>query len=588
VSINANFNPPVKATVVSDIETHREEAKPEVSAEEVFPQSVSSGDPSSEGAILWTRIDPGAYTESLPLVVEIATDEDFTSNYEQRLVEAKAIVPEHDYTVKVDLDESNLGLESDQRYYYRFEYGGVKSQIGRCKTLPTDEETPERVQFAVLSCRDYQNGYFGAYHHIAEEAVDYLVDLGDFIYEVTDGRFALDSEVYSDHHIEPFPSDDGRDTGIVHDVRDYRHLYRTYHENEFLQEALERHTRIFTWDDHEFADNIYWDRETGAPRAPGHPYDGDPHRMEELVRDALQAWWEYTPTRVGYDPDAEEVNEVITLYRPFQFGDLVTLLVTDERLYRDQPQRHSTRLKNRARRRLRERLPEWLPIPPGDEEIDQTMLGEDQREWFVDEIHDSETQWTVWANEVLTLPMRIPLPYRFHDAWDGYEEERKRLMREVKASQILLSTGKSERGVRNFVTLTGDMHSYLVGYQRTAYPDNGLVGVELMTPAVTSINIPEAILAGMKMASGRIGGAIGFLVSDIVEPIVDAAIPKTIPNVEFFNSYEWGYSVVTFTPNHCTYRAYSVDKTDNSTEAERTLVTEVRIPEGRIEVEKLI
>lgn len=87
------------------------------------------------------------------------------------------------------------------------------------------------------------------------------------------------------------------------------------------------------------------------------------------------------------------------------------------------------------------------------------------------------------------------------------------------------------------------------------------VGVELMTGAMTSINIAEAI----SKAGSRIGNnnVVKILISKAVEPGVGAAISRIIPNIEFFDSHDWGYSVVTFTTQDCTYRAYSVDKTEN-------------------------
>lgn len=590
-----DFNPPVEATPVeattADVEAVRMELKPDVPPEEVFPQSVSSGDPSPRGAILWTRIHPDAYEEDVPLIVEIARDEKFESDLQQRLVDSSVLTPDHDYTVKVNLDESELDLEADSWYYYQFEYDGVRSQTGRCKTLPNNDATPESVRFALVTCQDYQNGYYPAYHYVAQEAVDYLIDLGDFRYEVNNGKFTRDGrpDSYPGHEIGAFPSEieSGQETGIAHDLRDYRHLYQTYHSDQFLQRALEQHTRIFCWDDHEFANNIYWDRQTGSPRAPGHPYDGDPDRMKRLVRDALQAWWEYTPTRVEYKPQTREIKDVITLYRTFQFGDLVKLIVTDERLHRDQPQPQPARVKNLLRNELEDHLPTGIAGSSSENDLDQTMLGKRQREWFINEIHNSESLWTVWCNEVLTLPIKIPLPKIFHDAWDGFDEERELIMREINSSQMLVSLGKRSHGVRNFITLTGDMHSYLAGYQQTIYPEENAVGVELMTPALTSLNITEALIRGVGRRESRIGRITKTLAPAITKTVLSTFIPKAIRNVKFFNSRGWGYSVVTFTREHCTYRAYSVDKTKDSPDAPRKLVTELRVPRDRIEIKKI-
>jgi alkaline phosphatase D len=132
------------------------------------------------------------------------------------------------------------------------------------------------------------------------------------------------------------------------------------------------------------------------------------------------------------------------------------------------------------------------------------------------------------------------------------------------------------------------MHSYLAGYQRREYPSvlgsaiagrrtdrRDRVGVELMTPAVTSVNIAEAV-----------GVEDGWLAA-ATEPLLSGAVETLFPHVEFFNSHEWGYSIVDFTREACTYRAYSVDKSVDSAEAERSLLVTLRIPDGRVAIERM-
>lgn len=142
--MNMNGNPPVRAAIVDDIETHRTESRPGIASEEVFPQSVASGDLIERGCSLDT-VDPEAYGEQIPLIVEVAEDERLAKNRRPRVIDPGAITPEHDYTVKVNLDELDLQLEADCQYYYQFEYDGVRSQVGRCRTLPDEDATPESV-----------------------------------------------------------------------------------------------------------------------------------------------------------------------------------------------------------------------------------------------------------------------------------------------------------------------------------------------------------------------------------------------------------------------------------------------------------
>jgi alkaline phosphatase D len=59
------------------------------------------------------------------------------------------------------------------------------------------------------------------------------------------------------------------------------------------------------------------------------------------------------------------------------------------------------------------------------------------------------------------------------------------------------------------------------------------------------------------------------------------------PHIEFFDCHNWGYSVVEFTPDACTYVGYAVDKTVNSPEADRSVVAAYRVPEGEVSLENV-
>jgi alkaline phosphatase D len=526
-----------------------------------FPQSVASGGPAPTGVVLWTRIDPDAYVPEEPLKLEIAADDTFENVVYRGTVDAEHVTPDHDYTVNVDTDGL---LEPDCFYHYRFTYDGVRSRTGRCHTLPAPAASPDRLRLAVLTCQDYQNGYYGAYHHIAEEDFDFLLHVGDFIYESADGQYkGFGSREYPGRELT-LPS--GHDRAWSLD--DYRYLYSTYRTDRFLQEALERHTIIAARDDHEFTNDIYWDDEKEAPVGPNHPRGDDPEFMTRLVADAMQAWWEYIPSRVEYDADGETFGERYRLWQSFAFGDLVDLVMTDERLYRDPPRRDGF-------------IPSWVPLVFGHEVPERSMLGTDQREWLFDQFRDSTATWTVWLDEVLTIPFKIGAgPLVVHPSqggWDGYGHERN-----------LITETLADIGISNFVTLTGDMHCYVAGYQQTDYQDvlshllygsdaattDSRVGVEFMTPAITSCNVAEAV------------GADRGLVGDVTEWLLSRAVRAQNPHMELFNSHNWGYSVVEFTPDECTYTAYSVDKTVDSPDAEKEVLAALRVPEGRVEIEQ--
>jgi alkaline phosphatase D len=519
----------------------------------VFPQSVASGGPTPEGVLLWTRIVPDAFDPDEPLGVQVARDAAFDDVCYEGVVTATDRIRAHDHTVKIDLDGH---LAPDSEYRYRFVYRGVRSRTGRCRTLPHPDGSPASIRLAVLACQNYLNGYYPAYHHVAEADVDFLVHVGDFVYESDAGDFkGLGSYDYPGRE-KSFPSGHDR----VWNLDDYRYLYRLYRSDRFLQEAMESHTLIAGWDDHEMVNDVYWDRVTDAP-AGDHPRGDDPQFMTELIADAMHAWWEFMPARVQYDPNGTSIQERFRLWRDFRFGDLVTLIMTDERLFRDPP---------------REAIPTVDNVGPQYEPPGRTMLGAEQREWLVDTITGSGTRWTVWADEVLTVPLRLgsgPLSvYPVQGGWDGYTRERMRITEAV-----------AEADVDNFVTLTGDMHSYVAAYQQTSYPgrvtggegvaQGERIGVEFMTPAITSLNVAEAL----HLTRGRR--------KRLTEPLLSWLVPAMNPHIEFFDGHNWGYSVVEFTTEECTYVGYAVDKTVDWPDADREVVVAYRVPDGVVQLE---
>lgn len=259
--------------------------------------------------------------------------------------------------------------------------------------------------------------------------------------------------------------------------------------------------------------------------------------------------------------NGDTLHDRFELWRSFEFGDLLTVAMTDERLFRDPP---------------REAIPTAENVGPHREPPGRTMLGDEQRDWLVDTITGAETTWTVWTDEVLTVPLRIgsgPLSvYPVQGGWDGYTRERMHITGSIAAADV-----------DNFVTLTGDLHCYVAAYKQTSYPgrvEGGTgvapgdrLGVEFMTPAITSLNVAEAL----HLTRGWRG--------TITEPVLSWLVPAMNPHIEFFNSHNWGYSVVEFTPEECTYVGYAVDKTENSPEADRSVVAAYRVPEGRVELE---
>ncbi|HHL43162.1 MAG TPA: alkaline phosphatase, partial [Hellea balneolensis] len=138
-----------------------------------FNHGVASGDPARDGFVIWTRITLET-AGKVDVQWEVASDKKFKKNHKKGVFTTG---PGRDYTVKVELD----GLTPGQAYYYRFAVGKTRSPVGRSKTLP--EGHCKAARFAVVSCSNYPFGYFNVYDHIAQQELDAVIHLGDYLYE---------------------------------------------------------------------------------------------------------------------------------------------------------------------------------------------------------------------------------------------------------------------------------------------------------------------------------------------------------------------------------------------------------------------
>src|SRR4029079_17418755 len=94
-------------------------------------------------------------------------------------------VGELGHSVHAEVD----GLRPGRHYWYRFTAGGEVSAMGRTRTAPAATAALDRLRFAFVSCQNYETGYFTAYRRLAEEDLDLVLHLGDYIYETgTMGR----------------------------------------------------------------------------------------------------------------------------------------------------------------------------------------------------------------------------------------------------------------------------------------------------------------------------------------------------------------------------------------------------------------
>lgn len=554
-----------------------------------YPQSVVSGDPTDSGAILWTRVDPSiaagiSGTQYDPGLVkwmqqpasqvnssvkdaieagqfvmfEVSQTEDFSNPV---LTGFAPIWKDFDNIVKVDVDGF---LQPRIQYYYRFiTKSGYVSRTGRFKTLPAAGADTTNVKFAYVSCDDYTNGYYNALRFLANEDLDFVVHLGDYVYEsVGDPNY---QNPLPDRQIN-LPSNQSK----AFTIDDYRTIYRTYRSDADLQKMHENHAMIAIWDDHEFANDCYY---------PAIAPDDSPNSSPSRRLTANQVWFEYMPARVTFDAN-KGFEDSIQIYRNVKIGNLAELIMTDERLYR-------------SSHPCGEGLVDERYFTSGCDKMNdpmQTMLGtgvSSQKEWFLSTLKRSTAVWKIWGNEVQYTPLMLLGKYLNLDAWDGFAWERQSITNELKTA-----------GIRNFLAITGDLHTFEASLIKSDYQndaDSEAVGVEFMVGSVTSSNLKEMLeqaLIGrlsnsdpippsiMKKITGQLLGPFTELTESMINTVIDQLSNVVLmenPWIKLFNSSTHGYSILELTKNKATWTAYTVS-TIKSKQASKSLLWQCEVP----------
>ncbi len=402
-----------------------------------FPQSVASGDPRADGAMLWTRVVP----TSVDAVASAPDAGDFsirilvtTADNGSRLGTSDALsgalvvdnsVPvyaRYDHTVRNKLS----GLQPGTVYFYQFVAGDVRSRVGRFKTAPTRDADVAELKFAFISCQDWSVNHWAGFESLAQEDIDFVVHLGDYIYE-TVGEAFQSGAVESRH--DPLALPDGSfksgNSGAKYatTLADYRYLYKKYRTDPRLQALHERLPFIATWDDHEFSDDCWQDAETydnGSYNAS--TGIGDNTHQSARRRGANQAWFEFMPADVSYDSTTASFQNV-RIYRDLPFGKLAHFIVTDERLYRADhiiPEAAPNPATGAALGSVGSRY--FVPadtrdaieaakmkaVSAGSDALaPASILGTTQRDWWKQTMSSSTATWKLWCNEVSLLRMGL-------------------------------------------------------------------------------------------------------------------------------------------------------------------------------------
>lgn len=419
-----------------------------------FALGVASGDPASDGAVLWTRLTTDALgVDPLPaprIAVrwEVAEDERFR-RVVRRGVEVADVRSAH--SVHVEL----RGLRPHREYWYRFAAGDEVSPVGRTRTAPGFGwgGGADRIDFAITSCQNYEAGFYTAWRDIAQTDLDVVLHLGDYIYEGAE-KAGAPTPTMPRKHVGP----------EITTLFDYRRRLALYRSDPDLLAAHAAHPFVVIWDDHE-VDNNY---------AGLISQDDDPVEAFSARRAAAyQAYYEHMPLRraqVNRGPN-------LRLDRTLQYGELAQFTMLDTRQYRS----------NQA-------CGDGNKEPCGAEWEDptRTFLGDDQERRVLSSLGRSRARWNVIGNQIpLTAidQQAGPGEKLYMDGWAGYPVARDRFLR-----------GLEERRVRNPLVVTGDVHaSWACEVNRDVRdPASPSAAVELIGTSITSggdgTDTPTAVL----------------------------------------------------------------------------------------------
>ena len=515
---------------------------------ELFPEGVASGDPNSNSVLLWTRRAPQP-KPAQELIVEVALDQTF-----QRVVATQkvSISAEADWTCRVLVG----GLKPAQVYWYRFtDPEGSGSRLGRTITAPADEDS-RPVHFAFVSCQNANLGAQNAYrrmifedeHASEQDRLSFVLHLGDFIYELV--WYPEDRATYYDRKVREilrYPKGEKiQDFHIPVDVDDYRAVYRAYLHDPDLQDARARWPFVPMWDNHEYS----WQGWQALQ-----VFNGKTRPAQTRKVAAMQAFFEYQPARMvksggssleefnppkvqdapvtvfdeqGLGQEANNLAAINSLkgYRSLRWGRNVELMITDQRSYRSRDPGSDIDGEALSSKDFSEFIPEEImeiidggrvynggnppdAIPFGDKKVPntqkdrppQTILGAEQKKWFLDHLRDSKATWKIWGSTTSTLdaradPQNLP-PGMVASAWPGAGY--------ASFGGVDFSTAPQERGeiydfiqkhgITGFATVAGDAHSFWAGLSAKSLPPKPFdpVGVAFVVGSVSAPGMVESM-----------------------------------------------------------------------------------------------
>lgn len=380
-----------------------------------FALGVASGQPRERSVVLWTRLTGDDLPERTGVRWEVARDERFTDIAVRGDEEASA---DEAHSVHAEV----AGLEPGRWYWYRFEALGQRSASGRTRTAPAAGDAVG-ARFALASCQRFDHGYYAAWRQVAASDLDFVLFVGDYIYEYASPPTALR------YHDGP----------LVRTLEQYRARYAQYKGDPLLQAAHAALPWLQVWDDHEVANDY--------AGLQGQHLEADFPAQRAA---AYRAYWEHMPFPKSMRPLGPDMR----IYGRTDWGALACIHAVDDRQYRD-PQACPRPGRGGSNTVRASDCPALL-------DPRRSLLGAAQERWLA-QSWDPQRRWNLLTQQTLMARLSrtdAAAPTYWTDGWDGYAPARKRLLQTV-----------VERKVPGVVVLGGDVHAHFVADLKTDFDD---------------------------------------------------------------------------------------------------------------------
>jgi alkaline phosphatase D len=526
---------------------------------DLYPEGVASGDPDSNSVLLWTRHPyPTDHEEVLRL--EVSEDDTF----QKVVATARAAVSiESDWTCRVLAGGLKPGRAYWYRFTDREGMGSrIGRTITApspsdtkpvCFAFVSCQNANQGAQSA------YRRMIFEDERAAKDDRLAFVLHLGDFIYEIVWYPEDRPQGMYDRRLRDIVRYQYGEKINDFHiptTLADYRAVYRAYLHDPDLQDARARWPFVSMWDNHEFswlgwqglqmfngqtrpaqsrkvaANQAFFEYQPARMSKPGVPsitgqsspnvQSMDRFDPPHVVDAPIHGFDEYG---LGQEPNNLAAINSLRGYRKIRWGRYVDLIITDQHSYRSEDPAGRAEAKAFSSKDFPEFVPEEameildagrahnegrpsasIRFGDGDvpnfrkDEPTQTILGAQQKAWFLEQLRTSTATWKIWGNTAGTLDMRADpqnLPRGFTTPWPGAGYA---TFGGGDPSSAYFERGEiydfvRAHGITGFATVAGDRHSFWAGLAARSLPPKPFepVGIAFITGSISAPGFVEAL-----------------------------------------------------------------------------------------------